>query len=212
MKKGIAFLLALAMSVPLIGCSSDGGTSSGSGEGNSQAASQTGDESSASGDKIVLDVVTMTGYGNGLEANKEFMKKYTEEVNPNVEINLEELSIDGSEWNVYVSKLATMAASGTLPDVFDMATEGIQMVYKNNLAQPLNTYFDSHEGIYESVLEDTYDPKLIEPFINGEDVYGLVTMWNPCITHLNTDYLEEATYPFQVRTGIPTSSCGTAKP
>ena len=97
MKKGIAFLLALAMSVPLIGCSSDGGTSSGSGEGNSQAASQTGDESSASGDKIVLDVVTMTGYGNGLEANKEFMKKYTEEVNPNVEINLEELSIDGSE-------------------------------------------------------------------------------------------------------------------
>lgn len=192
MKKGIAFLLALAMSVPLIGCSSDGGTSSGSGEGNSQAASQTGDESSASGDKIVLDVVTMTGYGNGLEANKEFMKKYTEEVNPNVEINLEELSIDGSEWNVYVSKLATMAASGTLPDVFDMATEGIQMVYKNNLAQPLNTYFDSHEGIYESVLEDTYDPKLIEPFINGEDVYGLVTMWNPCITHLNTDYLEEA--------------------
>ena len=27
MKKGIAFLLALAMSVPLIGCSSDGGTS-----------------------------------------------------------------------------------------------------------------------------------------------------------------------------------------
>ena len=77
MKKGIAFLLALAMSVPLIGCSSDGGTSSGSGEGNSQAASQTGDESSASGDKIVLDVVTMTGYGNGLEANKEFMKKYT---------------------------------------------------------------------------------------------------------------------------------------
>ena len=95
MKKGIAFLLALAMSVPLIGCSSDGGTSSGSGEGNSQAASQTGDESSASGDKIVLDVVTMTGYGNGLEANKEFMKKYTEEVNPNVEINLEELSIDG---------------------------------------------------------------------------------------------------------------------
>lgn len=43
---------------------------------------------------------------------------------------MEELSIDGSEWNVYVSKLATMAASGTLPDVFDMATEGIQMVYK----------------------------------------------------------------------------------
>lgn len=74
------------------------------------------------------------------------------------------------------------------------------MVYKNNLAQPLNTYFDSHEGIYESVLEDTYDPKLIEPFINGEDVYGLVTMWNPCITHLNTDYLEEA--------GLSASKCG----
>ena len=113
MKKGIAFLLALAMSVPLIGCSSDGGTSSGSGEGNSQAASQTGDESSASGDKIVLDVVTMTGYGNGLEANKEFMKKYTEEVNPNVEINLEELSIDGSEWNVYVSCLLYTSYRGT---------------------------------------------------------------------------------------------------
>lgn len=192
MKKGLAFLLALAMSVTVFGCSSEG-SSSGTDEGSQSPASQSGESSeSSSGEKTVLNVVTMVGYGNGLEANKEFMKRYTEEVNPNVEINLEELSIDGSEWNVYVSKLATMAASGTLPDVFDMATEGLQMVYDNKLAQPLNPYFENHEGIYESVLADTYDDKLIEPFIDGEDVYGLVTMWNPCITHLNTDLLKEA--------------------
>jgi len=84
-----------------------------------------------------------------------------------------------------------MFAAGTAPDICDMATEGMQLIFKNNLALPLDDYLDKNPAIKEETLADV-NPVLYEPFTYEGKIYCLPTMWNNCITHMNLDLFEEA--------------------
>jgi ABC-type glycerol-3-phosphate transport system substrate-binding protein len=170
MKKSLAVFLALAMVMMCSGMLS--------------AMAESGEE------QITLRVAAMVGFGNGYEVNQQIMNKFTDE-HPNVKIEFEEIPMDGSEWNVYVSKLQTMVAAGNAPDVVDMATEGMQQMHKNGLAVSLNKYLESEPELRDQMLADT-EEVLYQPFLIDGELYCLMMQWNNCITHFNMDRLAEA--------------------
>lgn len=151
------------------------------------ALSSAGPLSAMAEEKITLRVAGMTGFGNGYEVNQEIMNGFTK-LYPNVTIEYEEIPMDGSEWNVYVSKLQTMVASGNAPDVVDMATEGMQQIHKNGLAISLNNFLASNIELRDQLLADT-EEVLYQPFNLDGELYCLMMQWNNCITHFNMDRL-----------------------
>ena len=97
----------------------------------------------------------------------------------------------GSGWNDYFTKIETMIAGGTAPDISFVAIEGIQSFDSKNLAMPINDYVAKFPELADGVDKDI-NPNLQKPFvINGKN-YGYVTEWNNVVTHFNTTLLKEA--------------------
>ena len=180
-KRFIFVLLITAILVTLTACGPTGQTEAPSSTPQTQPTDET----------IALRITSLTSFGMGMERNQEIFDLYTV-THPNVKIVYEPIADDtGSDWNGYVAKLQTMIAAGTAPDIFDMATEGLQSIFTNNLARPLDDFLNDRPDIKAEILADI-NPVLYEPFTYQGKTYCFPIMWNNCITHVNLKLFEEA--------------------
>lgn len=179
-------LVVSLLTVGLLGCSSKGEVDT----------KQNSDSVETDDGKIHLRFGVHSGYiseaSGGIDwFNNTILAEY-EKTHPNVDVELVLITVDSeSGWNDYFTKLQTMQASGTAPDVFTMAIEGYSSLKKMGLCQPMNQYLDSHQEEYNEIVEDTI-PALIDAYKDGDDIYGVGWGWGSSVIWLNTKLLEEA--------------------
>lgn len=104
------------------------------------------------------------------------------------------IQITNDDWPDYFTQIRTLIAGGNPPDVVRLAIEGVQYMVGNNLALPLNEYFDMYPELRES-LEDTH-PQLQGAFEIDGNIYGTTWDWNNVVTHINLEMLEAVGLPF----------------
>ncbi|MER2080947.1 MAG: sugar ABC transporter substrate-binding protein [Ruminococcus sp.] len=131
MKKLVAFLLASMMcATALTACGGSGGSS--------DAGSSSG-SSSGSGEKAKAITVNIWD-ANQQKGIQEIADKWTE--TSGVKVNVEVV-----DWDNYWTLLEAGASGGTMPDVFWMHSNTVQMYMENDILLKLNDYIDKDSTI-----------------------------------------------------------------
>jgi multiple sugar transport system substrate-binding protein len=76
-------------------------------------------------------------------------------------ITFEIAAINGTDWNDFLAKVLTQIAAGTPPDIISVATEGLQLMAKKELAIPLDDYVTKDIDNLKSYFSDIH-PALVE--------------------------------------------------
>ena len=93
-------------------------------------------------------------------------------------------------WGEYFLAIQAMIASGTAPDLFHAAIEGVQTLAQMELISPIDHYLDANPGIRDALWDDVH-PNLQNPFILNGETYSVVNDWNNIVVHINTAMLED---------------------
>lgn len=136
-RKGIALLLAAAMTAGLAGCGSEEPAAGGeSGASQTDTAAEAGGENAGGSEELEL-TITWWGSQQRADMTQEALALYEKE-NPGITFDGQFLS--GSD---YWNKLATSAAGHTMADVVQMDKAYIQQYVDNNMLVDLQPYVDS---------------------------------------------------------------------
>ncbi|MGH2562847.1 MAG: ABC transporter substrate-binding protein [Thermomicrobiales bacterium] len=106
------------------------------------------------------------------------------------EANVEFIPIQGTDWNEYFAKVLTMIASGTVPDLMTVATEGTQLFAGQGLAAPLDEFVQRDQAAMQEYFADVH-PSLVEAMMYEGSLYELPFDWNAANLFINTKLLEE---------------------
>lgn len=101
---------------------------------------------------------------------------------PDIPVRLQ--AIQGADWKDFFSKILTMVAAGTPPDVVYVATEGAQL-FADKLAEPLDGYVRRDAAAMSDYFDDVH-PSLLEAFMYQGSLYQLPLDWNAANMYLNT--------------------------
>ena len=111
----------------------------------------------------------------------EFNKSY-----PNIKVNY--VLIPFSSWPDYITKLKTMVAGGTGPDVARLAVEGIQSF---GMALPFDDFIAENADLMEELGVNDIHPNINAPFQVDGKTYGFAWDWNNIVMFLNKDVFAE---------------------
>jgi len=98
---------------------------------------------------------------------------------------------NGTDWNDFFSKLLTQIAAGTIPDVIQVATEGLQLFAAKGLAAPLDDYVKKDASSLKAYFADVH-PSLVEAMLYKGSLYCLPTDFNAGNMFLDTAVLQKA--------------------
>ncbi len=120
-------------------------------------------------------------------------EKQFEALHPGVTLN--RISIPAATWSAYVADLKIRIASGQIPDVIEVATEGMYPLAQTGVLEPLNAYIDQNkdyiDSYYKAVNPNFVDwIKLATP--PGADVYYLPGADQSMCMWLNMKLFREA--------------------
>lgn len=115
------------------------------------------------------------------------------ELYPEATINF--IPVQSEDWPDYFSKVLTLIAAGTVPDVMDVATEGTQLFAAEGLTVPIDEYVTRDREEMQDFFSDVH-PSLIEAMLYQGHMYQLPFMWNSRNMYLNTSSLQEAGFDF----------------
>lgn len=101
------------------------------------------------------------------------------------EANVEFIPIQGADWNEYFAKVLTMIASGTVPDIMSVATEGTQLFAGQELSAPLDEYVQRDQAVMEEYFADVH-PSLVEAMMYQGSLYQLPRDFNAANMYINT--------------------------
>jgi ABC-type glycerol-3-phosphate transport system substrate-binding protein len=107
------------------------------------------------------------------------------------EANVEFIPIQGADWNEYFAKVLTMIASGTVPDIMSVATEGTQLFAGQQLSAPLDDYITRDQSEMEEYFSDVH-PSLVEAMMFHGSLYQLPRDFNAANMYLNTTLFQDA--------------------
>ena len=113
---------------------------------------------------------------------KSFEAKY-----PNIKIN----PIHVPAGQGVASKILTMLAGGTPPDVMYIWPEAFPEFSRKKILLPLNKFLER-----DGINIDRWFPQLIEPYKSGDKIYGLPRSWHPYILYYNKNLFDEAGIPY----------------
>ena len=106
---------------------------------------------------------------------------------PNVKVTDQFTPI--SSWSDYLNKLVTQIASGKVPDLIHVATEGTELAVRKNLVVPLDEFTSEASG--KDLLSDV-DPALVKSFSVEGKLYLVPVAWNNMMIYYNTKVFSEA--------------------
>lgn len=111
-----------------------------------------------------------------------------EKANPGIKVRI--MAIQSVDWKDFFSKILTMVAAGTPPDVVNVATEGAQL-FADRLAHPLDEYVQRDKADMREYFEDVH-PSLVEAFMYRGSLYQLPIDWNAANMYYNTSVWQGA--------------------
>ena len=106
------------------------------------------------------------------------------------EIRVKVQAIQAVDWKDFFTKILTMVAAGTPPDVVYVATEGAQL-FAEKLAHPLDEYIRRDASDMREFFEDVH-PSLVEAFMYKGSLYQLPMDWNAANMYYNTAAFAQA--------------------
>ena len=131
--------------------------------------------------------IAILGTAQDAQARQALVDEFVS-AHPDIPVRLQ--AIQAADWNDYFTKLLTMMAAGTAPDVTFVATEGAQL-FAERLAEPLDSWIDADAGDLGDYFGDVH-PSLIESFMYRGSLYTLPLDFNAANMYLNLDALSEA--------------------
>jgi multiple sugar transport system substrate-binding protein len=169
------------------------GSSSSASKGSSSSSAGSGSGSgSGSGAKATLNVAFF-GTQTAADATSKVADTFRK-ANPGVAVNF--TATQGTDWNQFFSKLLTQIAGGTIPDVIQVATEGLQLFADKNLAAPLDSYVKKDAATLKPYFADVH-PSLVEAMMYKGSLYAMPTDFNAGNMYLDTSLMQTAglSYP-----------------
>jgi multiple sugar transport system substrate-binding protein len=135
------------------------------------------------------DVLTVAILGTSQDAaaRQSLVDAFTE-AHPDIRVRIQ--AIQGNDWGDFFSKILTMIAAGTPPDVVNVATEGTQL-FASRMAEPLDSYVMRDAADLQEYFDDVH-PTLLEAFMYEGSLFQLPTDFNAANMYLNTDALNSA--------------------
>lgn len=103
---------------------------------------------------------------------------------------VEFIPLQGKDWNEYFSKILTMIAAGTIPDLTTVATEGTQLFAGQGLGAPLDDYVKRDAADLQEYFSDVH-PSLVESMMFEGSLYELPRDFNAANMYLNTNVFKE---------------------
>lgn len=193
MKRRILSILlaAVVTAGTLLGCSStkeSTGTDKAA-EASEETAADTTSDTEAATDAEPVEITIAYPSDDGAEEKlniliDEFNKSY-----PNIKVNY--VLIPFSSWPDYITKLKTMVAGGTGPDVARLAVEGIQSFVADGMALPFDDFIAENADLMEELGVNDIHPNINAPFQVDGKTYGFAWDWNNIVMFLNKDVFAE---------------------
>ena len=109
-------------------------------------------------------------------------------VHPEIKVKVQ--AIQAADWKDFFTKILTMVAAGTPPDVVYVATEGAQL-FAEKLAHPLDDYLRRDAADMKEYFADVH-PSLVEAFMYKGSLFQLPIDWNAANIYYNTSALQQA--------------------
>jgi multiple sugar transport system substrate-binding protein len=193
MKRRILSILlaAVVTAGTLLGCGStkeSTGTDKAA-EASEETAADTTSDTEAATDAEPVEITIAYPSDDGAEEKlniliDEFNKSY-----PNIKVNY--ILIPFSSWPDYITKLKTMVAGGTGPDVARLAVEGIQSFVADGMALPFDDFIAENADLMEELGVNDIHPNINAPFQVDGKTYGFAWDWNNIVMFLNKDVFAE---------------------
>jgi hypothetical protein len=193
MKRRILSILlaAVVTAGTLLGCAStkeSTGTDKAA-EASEETAADTTSDTEAATDAEPVEITIAYPSDDGAEEKlniliDEFNKSY-----PNIKVNY--VLIPFSSWPDYITKLKTMVAGGTGPDVARLAVEGIQSFVADGMALPFDDFIAENADLMEELGVNDIHPNINAPFQVDGKTYGFAWDWNNIVMFLNKDVFAE---------------------
>jgi len=178
----------------LASCSST--SSSGAASPSSSTGAAPSATSGGSGSSPRTLTVALFGTQKGADAFNKVADPFRK-ANPGVTVKFTATS--GTDWNDFFSKLLTQIAAGNIPDVIQVATEGLQLFAAKNLAAPLDDYVKKDAAALKPYFADVH-PSLVEAMLYKGSLYCLPTDFNAGNMFLDTSLLQKAGASFPAAT------------
>ncbi|VXB03185.1 extracellular solute-binding protein [Arthrobacter sp. 8AJ] len=109
-------------------------------------------------------------------------------LHPDIRVKVQ--AIQAVDWKDFFTKILTMVAAGTPPDVVYVATEGAQL-FAEKLAHPLDEYIRRDAADMREFFDDVH-PSLVEAFMYKGSLYQLPMDWNAANMYYNTAAFAQA--------------------
>ncbi|MET3143663.1 UNVERIFIED_ORG: ABC-type glycerol-3-phosphate transport system substrate-binding protein [Arthrobacter sp. UYEF2] len=109
-------------------------------------------------------------------------------LHPDIRVKVQ--AIQAVDWKDFFTKILTMVAAGTPPDVVYVATEGAQL-FADKLAHPLDEYLRRDAADVAEFFDDVH-PSLVEAFMYKGSLFQLPMDWNAANMYYNTTAFGQA--------------------
>ncbi|ACQ79090.1 extracellular solute-binding protein family 1 [Beutenbergia cavernae DSM 12333] len=135
------------------------------------------------------DVLTIAILGTSQDAAaRQDLVAAFNEIHPDIPVRVQ--GIQGNDWGDFFSKILTMIAAGTPPDLVNVATEGTQL-FASLMAEPLDDYVLRDAAELQEYFDDVH-PTLLEAFMYEGSLFQLPTDFNAANMYYNVGALELA--------------------
>lgn len=131
--------------------------------------------------------VAIIGTQADAEARANLVKAF-EAANPGIKVRI--MAIQSVDWQDFFSKILTMVAAGTPPDVVNVATEGAQL-FADRLAHPIDEFVKRDADELTEYFDDVH-PSLVEAFMYKGSLFQLPIDWNAANMYYNTSVWNQA--------------------
>lgn len=105
--------------------------------------------------------------------------------------SLEVTAINGTDWNDFLAKVLTQVASGDVPDIVSVATEGQQLLASKNLLAPLDDLVTKNLSDLHTYFSGAH-PALIESTMYKGHLYTLPDSFNAGSMFYSTELFDKA--------------------
>lgn len=173
--KQLLWVVSVILLSALIGCSSNGNSSSQNSNGATSNTSN--DSSNNSKEQVVVKFANFSGAGDAAPALEAMRQKF-EELNPDIKIDIETIGFDE-----YFTQMQTRVAGGSAPDAYELNFENFFSYAKKGVLKNLNEYELDTSALYETALN---------AFQSDGVQYGLPASFSNVVLIYNKDLFDQA--------------------
>lgn len=139
---------------------------------------------------VVRQQQTLTVVFNGTQVSPtdQSMAQGFKELFP--EANVEYMPVQATDHDDYFAKVLTLIASGTVPDIMNVTTEGTQLFAQEGLSAPLDDYVNRDKEELQEFFSDVH-PSLVEAMMYEGSLYELPQNFNAANMYINTGLLDQ---------------------